>query len=82
MDDDSDNEDGFFLGEWAIPLCQFKQYHGLRLQLYNDEGLKTNSKFEKYVSRLQEILNGPVIGPQKAPNFVDSGPYVQVVGLY
>jgi hypothetical protein len=78
----SDDEDNVYLGGLAYFLSQFKQYHGLTMQLYNDEGLQTSSEFEDYVSRLQKILVGPQIGPQKGPNFVESGPYADVVGGY
>jgi hypothetical protein len=79
---ESDDEDGGLLWGWAYPMAQFKQYHGLTMQLYNDEGLKTSPAFEHYVTRLQKVLVGPIIGPQKGPNFVDNGTYADIVGRY
>ena len=86
MSDEDSSEDQYdywhpgYLGSWVQPLSQFKQYHGLTLKLYNRKGLKSSPEFEDYASRIQTYLRGPLIGPQKGPNFRDQGPYVEAVG--
>jgi hypothetical protein len=77
---EDEDEGGAYLGAWVEPLFQFKQYHGLSLKLYNEDGLKVTPEFEDYASRLQNLLKGDAIGPWQVPNFEDSGRYGDVVG--
>jgi hypothetical protein len=56
---------------WAKPLLQFGQYDGLTFQLYDNEGVTSNPKFEAFVKTLKEHMVEPVIGPRKCLFFND-----------
>jgi len=56
-------------GRWVLDLLKFRQYDGLTLQFYDENGVSHNEELDGFVDELKQKMVEPAIAPRKCAFF-------------